>query len=196
MSFRTRLLPVTLALTGLLAALPYPAAAQKIKDDHNASPLESLAFVSDRLNAGTQIEPVDEAVGSLDASVRDGWAAFKLGSSNNWNAYVDRRNGRVELAEGEGIAWIPGRGNNLTNDDVAALSGRKTPELKDLEAIARGFLPRVASLLGVERRLSGAEPGPLGPARRARLVRRLRRDAAAACRSTARASSSASTTAT
>ena len=149
MSFRMRLLPVTLAVIGTLATQSYPAAAQKIKDDQNASSLERLAFVSDKLNAAGQLESVDSAVGSLDAVVRDGWAAFRLGASNQWTAHIDRRNGRVELAEGDGIPWIPGRGNNLTNEDVAALANSKKPELKDLDAIARGFLPRVASLLGV-----------------------------------------------
>jgi hypothetical protein len=147
MSFRMRLLPVTLAMIGTLAVQSYPAAAQKIKDDPNSSPLESLAFVSDRLNAGGVLESVDDVQSSLDPETRDGWAAFRLGASDKWKAHVDRRNGKVELAEGDGIAWIPGRGNGLTNDDV--LRGKKKPDLKDLETIARGFLPRVAHLLGV-----------------------------------------------
>ncbi len=144
-----RLLPVTLAVIGTLAVQSYPAAAQKIKDDLNASQLESLAFVNDRLNAAGVLEPVDDAQSSLDADVRDGWASFRLGASDKWKAHIDKRNGRVELAEGDGIAWIPGRGNGLSNDDVPGLNGKKKPDLQDLENIARGFLPRVAKLLGV-----------------------------------------------
>ncbi|HKI01094.1 MAG TPA: hypothetical protein VKK31_03865 [Thermoanaerobaculia bacterium] len=136
-----------------MLSLSNPVAAQKIKDDNNASPLDGLAFISDRLNAPTLLEPLDDAQSALDAEVRTGWDTFRLGASNAWKAHVDRRTGRVEFAEGDGIAWIPGRGNKLTTDDIAAvLNGKKVPDLSTLESIARGFLPRVSRILGVDPR--------------------------------------------
>src|SRR4029079_2753901 len=47
---------------------------------------------------------------------------------------------------GGDIAWVPGRGNSLSNKD---LGGRK-PDLTMIDSIARGFMPRVAALLGVD----------------------------------------------
>ena len=128
-----------LLVLGLVAA--GPAVAQVAKQGHDV--LSSLAFTSDKLAASEPIQSLEEAQGQslVPASLQNGWSAFLIGANSQWKAVVDRRSGQIALAEGGGIAWIPGRGNGL--------SSAAAPTLSSLDGIARGFLPRVAALLGV-----------------------------------------------
>ncbi|MFL6203696.1 MAG: hypothetical protein ACJ76J_31390 [Thermoanaerobaculia bacterium] len=135
----SRFISTLLLLGGMVAVLPGAATAQVAKEGR--STLDGLAFASPRLNPNDSLQPVDDVQGVLDAEVANNWASFR-GNSGQWTAMVDARNGRVAIAEGEGIPWIPGRGNSLA-------ARAKSPGLSDMETIARGFLPRVAAMLGV-----------------------------------------------
>ncbi|HEX6898646.1 MAG TPA: fibronectin type III domain-containing protein [Thermoanaerobaculia bacterium] len=128
-------------------------------EDKSAGSLDSLAFVSERLSAPQALDPVDDVQSSLEPEVRDGWAAFRLGASDKWKAHIDRRTGRIDSAEGDGIPWVPGRGNGL---DKSVLGGKARPDLSTLDTIARGFLPRVSRLLGVDARSLALNQGRSG----------------------------------
>ena len=129
----------------LLAGL---ASAQVAKQSNDV--LSSLAFTSDKLAVSEPVESFDDVESTLPPGLRNGWAAFRLGANADWRSGVDKRNGQISIAEGGLVAWVPGRGNSLTNDDIAnALGGRKQPDLAVMDTIARGYLPRVAALLGV-----------------------------------------------
>jgi hypothetical protein len=134
-------LALSLLMSALLAA---PAFAQIAKPGGDV--LSSLAFVHERLQAPEQIEPLGNVRSVTAKSLQDGWEAFRLGAgaAAEWNAAIDKRTGLVAFAEGGGVAWVPGRGNSLTTQDLGAV------DLDVLDAIARGFLPRVQSLLGVD----------------------------------------------
>src|SRR4051812_48512739 len=111
-----------LAVTALLAG---PLAAQVAKQGNDV--LSSLAFTSDKFAPSEPIQALEEAQGQslLPAGLQNGWAAFLIGANSQWKAVVDRRTGQISLAEGGGIAWIPGRGNTLTNQSIAGvLAGR------------------------------------------------------------------------
>ncbi|HKI06511.1 MAG TPA: hypothetical protein VKK31_31320 [Thermoanaerobaculia bacterium] len=134
---------------GLLALSPGTARAVVIPEG-SGDPLESLAFVSGKLRSQTVPEPFEAVESTLEPEVRDGWASFRAGQRGEWRAHVDARNGRIDFAEGAGIPWVPGHGNALTRQDVSDyLNARREINLGSLEKIARGFLPRVAHLLGV-----------------------------------------------
>src|SRR6185436_13845260 len=135
-------------LAALFALIPGTAAA--IVPAQSDSPLAGLAFISERLQAGPVLAPVEEVETALAPQVRTGWSDFRS-ASGVWTAVIDKRSGRLEIAEGEGIPFIPGSGNHLTRGDIAAHLGEKTKvDLATVESIARAFLPRVAPLLGVD----------------------------------------------
>ncbi len=144
----------------LLLALAAPAAA--IVPAQGDSPLSSLAFISDRVQAKAVLAPVEEVEGALTASVRDGWTGFR-GTNGLWTAVIDKRSGTLEIAEGEGIPFLPGIGNDLTNGAIAAHLGTKAKvDLAVVESITRAFLPRVAGLLGVDPATLVLNPGRSG----------------------------------
>jgi len=125
-----------------LTALSSTASAQVMKEPNDS--LDSLVFISERLQANTVIEPLEDAQANLAPEVSNTWANFRISASGEWKALVDKRSGRLEIAEGSGIPWIPGPGNSLT-----AAAGAGKPDLATLETIARSFLPRVSGLLGI-----------------------------------------------
>jgi hypothetical protein len=125
------------------------ARAQVAKEGRDV--LSSLAFQSEKLSVSEPIESLDDLRGSVSSATQNGWAAFRLNTPVEWRAAVDRRTGQIAIAEGGGIAWIPGRGNSLTSADIAAsLHGQSKVDLPAMETIARGFLPQVAGILGVD----------------------------------------------
>lgn len=133
----------------LILALPGRAARAQVA--HSTSDtLAALEKVDERLAPASVAEPLDDVQVLLTPEVRDGWVAFRLGLNGEWKSFVDRRSGRIDYAEGAGIPWIPGRGNSLSQADIAQhLKGRAKPDLATLESLSRAFLPRVAKLLGV-----------------------------------------------
>ncbi|HEX9944509.1 MAG TPA: fibronectin type III domain-containing protein, partial [Thermoanaerobaculia bacterium] len=116
-----------------------------------ADPLDAIVFTDDRLSPPQAVEPVESVETSLEVEVSEGWKEFKRNARGEWKAFVDRRSGKVEVAEGAGIPWVPGRGNGLTADDIAQqLGNRKKPDLAVLDSIARGQLQKLARFLGVD----------------------------------------------
>jgi hypothetical protein len=132
-----------------LAALP--ATAQVAKQSNDV--LSSLAFVHEKLQAPDDIEPIGNVRAVTDKALQNGWEAYKIGVGPNadWNATVDKRTGLVTFAEGGNVAWIPGHGNKLTANDLGGLLKAKPQvDLEVMDAIARSYMPRVKSFLGVD----------------------------------------------
>jgi hypothetical protein len=131
----------------------------------HAGGLRQLAFRSGRLAADEGVAPLDGGEALALPEVRDAWAAFRLVHEGEWRGFADRRTGRLAYAEGEGIPWIPGRGNRLTLADLApVLGGRGAVDLTALETIARGFLAQSAKLLGVDPAVLALDRGRSGQA--------------------------------
>jgi hypothetical protein len=141
MNRASRFVSTLFLLGGMIAVLPGAATAQVAKEGR--STLDGLAFASPRLYPVESLEAVDDVQGVVAGSVANNWASFS-NSNGQWKAMVDARSGRVAIAEGEGIPWIPGRGNKL------AVNAAKKYTLADMESIARSFLPRVSEMLGVD----------------------------------------------
>jgi hypothetical protein len=135
MNRRFRLMPALVALVGMI--LPVAVTAQVAKEGRSS--LDGLVFASPRLNQNDSLEVINDVQGILPATVANGWASFR-GANGEWNAMVDKRTGQVSIAEGAGIPWIAGTGNKLAARPI---------DLAGMEGIARSFLPRVASILGV-----------------------------------------------
>jgi hypothetical protein len=72
--------------------------------------------------------------------LRTGWEQFVADEDGRWTAWLDPRSGLPTLAQGRGIAWVPGRGNDLP---AAA-----PVTLEDLADLARRFMDRHPRLLG------------------------------------------------
>jgi hypothetical protein len=145
---KSRALPITMLMIGQLTILSGMASA--IVPAQGESTLTSLAFSSERLEARPALEPVEDVQSAIGASVRNGWADFRV-QHGDWSAIVDKRTGRIEIAEGTGIPFVPGRGNKLSKSDIALhLGGKGKPDLAAMDSITRAFLPRVAPLLGVD----------------------------------------------
>jgi len=96
--------------------------------------LSRLAFSDPRLRPAPATQTLEAAPTSLIAGLHGKWAGFQALSPVRWQAYVDRRTGRIESAVGGGIPWMRG----------------VTADLAGLEAVARAFLPKVAPMLGVD----------------------------------------------
>ncbi len=148
---RPRKIALTTALSLLtLALLRLPAEAQVAKQGRDT--LDRLAFQSDRLAESQPVVPFEDTEKAVDPILLRAWTAFRLSAPVEWSAVVDPRHGRIAFAEGGRIAWIPGRGNSLTLESLAAVlqPNAKKIDLTALETIARNFLPRVSDLLGVD----------------------------------------------
>jgi hypothetical protein len=143
-----------------MALLPSPAAAQ-VAPSRNG-PLARLSLADPRLRPTSTADPLEQVAPLVPAAVRDGWAGFTAQAGGTWQAYIDRRTGRLEAAEGSGIPWIPGDGNTLTLSSIAAALPSGKVDLAALEGIARAFLPRVAPLLGVDPASLALSPGRSG----------------------------------
>src|SRR3954454_21752695 len=89
-----------------LIFLAVGAQAQVAKQAGSDS-LSGLAFTSDRLVPSQPVEPLADVQSLVAPTTQNGWAAFRLGSTVDWQAAVDQRNGQVAFAEGGGIGWIP-----------------------------------------------------------------------------------------
>ncbi|HEV2854012.1 MAG TPA: hypothetical protein VHC97_14535 [Thermoanaerobaculia bacterium] len=127
-----------------------------------SSPLARLSFSDPRLRSASAADPLEQVAPLVGTELRDGWARFTAEAGGPWQAYLDRRTGRVSAAEGSGIPWIPGDGNTLTLPEIAAALPSGKVDLVALEGIARAFLPRVAPLLGVDPASLSLSPGRSG----------------------------------
>ena len=132
-----------------LLALAGPALGQATREGTDF--LNGIAFVDARLAPEAALEPIEDLQGLVAPEVAGGWDAVRAQAGAEWHGLLDRRTGRLESAEGGGIAWIPGRGNQLSIADLGAhLKAGGAVDMRAMESIARGFLPGVAPLLGVD----------------------------------------------
>jgi len=160
---RSRVFLFSCLLAVCVAALFGAGAARAQVAKQGNDVLSSLAFQSERLAVSEPIESLDDLQASVSAATQNGWAAFRLNTPVEWRAAVDKRTGMIAMAEGGGIAWIPGRGNKLTAADIAAsLHGKSKIDLPAMETIARNFLPQVAGLLGIDPASLVLNPGRSG----------------------------------
>ncbi len=139
--------------TGLaLALLPVGKAGAQVMTKDRSDNLADRSVVSQRLTmSASDAQAIEDARTYLAAPVQDDWQAFQWGAQGEWHSFVDMRSGHINFAEGAGIPWIPGRGNRLQMADIAGhMQGKKRIDLAAVESIAREFLPRVASVLGVD----------------------------------------------
>ncbi len=106
----TRILP--LALAGLVIALGAQfAGAQAIREADDA--LSARAFDAAELRVQSENALLSDAASFVSSETDMAWQAFAAGKSAPWVAYVDKRSGRIDYAEGGNVAWIPGAGNRL-----------------------------------------------------------------------------------
>jgi hypothetical protein len=118
-------------------------------------PFDERVRTDPRLLPNDAVEPLTGGAAGVEAKAARAWDLFRLGETGEWQAYLNRSNGRVEMIEGAGIPWLPGAGNPLVRADLAGLWDVPLAEdeeirLSTLERIARAFLPRVQALLGVD----------------------------------------------
>lgn len=124
--------------------------ANAIVPKQDESSLESLTFVSETLHANPHSVALDDVRGTDAAGIASAWDGFRK-EHGEWGAIIDKRTGKIEVAEGEGIPFVPGRGNQLQMSDISSdFVESQEPGLAELEAITRAFLPDVASMLGVD----------------------------------------------
>ena len=139
--------PLHLALCALLASSLVAGALHAVaaprEDKVLRGSLADRAFTTGRTSLAPDVESVDSVRPLVAKAMGDRWDAFAQGAGGNWTADVDKRSGNVAYAEGAGIPWIPGRGNNLDK----ALGG--PIDLAAMERAARAFIPSVAKMLGV-----------------------------------------------
>ncbi|HTQ78509.1 MAG TPA: hypothetical protein VMM92_00820, partial [Thermoanaerobaculia bacterium] len=136
----------TLALAAFLTGTAHAQIAKRTTDT-----LSSMEFRSDRLQLSEQLEGIDNVQSAIAASTQSAWSTFRLNAPTQWSATVDKRHGLVSFAEGGNIAFVPGKGNNLTLDSIASFlpAGAKKVDLNTMDAITRSFLPKVAGMMGV-----------------------------------------------
>jgi hypothetical protein len=135
----------------LSVLLVAPGFAQVAKQSNDV--LTSLQFVHDKLKPGDEAEPLDNVRAIADKSLQNGWEAFRIGAgpAADWNAQIDKRTGLVGFAEGGNIAWVPGHGNQMTNQDIAGfMKAKPSVDLEVMDSIARDFMPRVKSMMGFD----------------------------------------------
>ncbi len=137
--------------TGLLAfalVASGPAQAQVAKQGFDT--LTSLSFQSDLLDPSQPLEAIDNVQGLVANTTLTSWSNFRLNAPVEWRATVDQRSGMIAFAEGGNIAWIPGRGNSLTASSLGPLVPGGKVDLTAMERIARNYLAKNASMLGVD----------------------------------------------
>ena len=112
--------------------------------------LSNLAFQSDLLDPSQPLEALDNVQGLMANTAFNNWNSFRLNAPTEWRATVDQRSGMIAFAEGGNIAWIPGRGNSLTANDLAPVLRLGKVDLTAMEKIARSYLAKNGGMLGVD----------------------------------------------
>ena len=113
------------------------------------------AFIDSRLTFNPESDRTEASRIALPGDAARSWNAFlaqaALEKDGAWTGWIDRRTGRIDYAEGSGLAWIPGHGNRLSPKDLESRFGAGAKaDLTTLETIARGFLAPLAGALGVD----------------------------------------------
>ena len=147
-TMRTTIRTLPLALAGLLLATSVqPAGAQTLREANDS--LSARALDRAELRANPETALLSEAASFVTSDTDMAWQAFAADQSAPWIAYVDKRTGKIDYAEGGNLAWIPGAGNTLTSADLGLAAGSKIT-LATLETLARRQLAPVGGLLGVD----------------------------------------------
>jgi trimeric autotransporter adhesin len=144
-------------------ALALQAGAQGVRQRN--SPLDDLKFARPELRLAAQHQDLNEARAETSAPVLGAFDTFLRNEGMTWRAVFDRVTGRPALIEGQGIPWIPGKGNHLKLSDLG-LSKRErggSVPLRVVEARAADFLERYPDLLGVDPHDLSLVPGASGP---------------------------------
>src|SRR6185295_5914916 len=137
------------ALISMFAVSPRLNAQTVLQGDA----LAADSFADPRLNISRDSDRMEEA--RVSAEVEQGWNAFRAAAAaekpGEWIGWIDRRTGRLDYAEGPGLAWIPGFGNRLSVQDLRSRYGTKAKtDLSTLEKIARTFMAPLSDALGVD----------------------------------------------
>lgn len=157
---RTTIRTLPLALAGLLLAMSAQlAGAQSLREANDTLSLRAVDSADLRVNAETAL--LSEAASFVANDTDLAWRSFAGRQSASWIAYVDKRTGKIDYAEGGNAAWIPGAGNTLTAADLGLAAGSKVT-LATLEALARRQLAEVGSMLGVDAANLVLNPGRSG----------------------------------
>jgi hypothetical protein len=140
-TMRTTIRTLPLVAAGLLMALTSQlAGAQAMREASDALALRALDGAELRVSSDNA--PLSDAASFVASDTHSAWQAFAAGKSVSWSAYVDKRTGLIDYAEGGNVAWIPGAGNSLAASSPVTLAR--------LEAAARRLLVEVGGLLGVD----------------------------------------------
>ena len=73
---KSRALPIALLVIGLLSVVSGVAFAISPKQEGNSF-LESIAFISERLQAQPSLDSMEDVETALEPGVRNGWANFR-----------------------------------------------------------------------------------------------------------------------
>ena len=142
-----------------------PALGQVAKQ--GVSDVDRLTLEFPVRTPATAGEPLQAGDTRIAPAVDSAWNSFQQSAVGEWKAFVDPRSGRIGYVEGSGLPWIPGFGNRLGAEEVAApLGAGGAITLKTLEALARTFLRTHGVLLGVdpaELRLAAGRSGNPAP---------------------------------
>lgn len=133
---RARVVLVTLPAA---LALAVPLALGQVRPTHSSAFAERVLAPAGFV-ATVAPERLDDVQQHLAPALTDARAAYGAGVGEGWELWVDRRSGGLALAEGPGIAWIPGSGNGLDPAAVAGSGPGGQFTAADMEARAREFI--------------------------------------------------------
>ncbi|HEV7508002.1 MAG TPA: hypothetical protein VGS07_24170 [Thermoanaerobaculia bacterium] len=155
--------PLSYVLCLFALALLASSAVQAQVAKQGFDSLSGLAFQSDLLDPSQAFEALDNVQGFVANTTLNSWNSFRLNAPAEWRATVDQRSGMIAFAEGGNVAWIPGRGNSLTANDLSSVvkPGGKV-DLVAMEKIARNYLARNGGMLGVDSSTLVLNPGRSG----------------------------------
>ena len=104
-----------------------------------SSRLDGLVVLDPRLVLVPSVAGEDAVGAQLDPDVAQALRGFRGRARGQWQAYFDRRSGRLDSAIGSGIPWIAQPGPGAARVDLASL-----------ERTARAFVAQTAPLLGAD----------------------------------------------
>lgn len=131
----------------ILAGILSPAWAQIVKNSKQN--LDNLIFVRPELRVSQTLTEA-EAISNKLANISD-MDRFRSENGPEWHFLMDERTGRVNLAEGGAIPFIPGPANDLKWEDFADASchSPRCLPLSKIEGLARSFLLKYESIFKV-----------------------------------------------
>ena len=132
------------------------AQAQVVKKGHTT--LDDLVAASPRLGVAQAVLPVEEIRSEAAAMQSPGmeavaadWDRFLTENGSQWRLQIDRRTGRPAVAEGSGLPWVPGEGNQLVKNDLRENLGANGQVTRGtLVRLAKQFIRQYPELFGVE----------------------------------------------